>query len=288
MNGLRPSPRCPDAAAGAHRRNSHSGMNWLRPTPLCPEGVSGAPNSNHPGMNGLRPAPRCSEEVSARRATAHGGGGVGAEPTRIRGRAGGLPSEYEVAGLTAGGDPRLTLTVDLDGVICAPPARFNLGVGRRFLDPDAPPVAARVPPHWLSAPLDRLRFDFRRPLPEARDALAALSELRRLVVLTGRRTSPLRWMEHHGLDRYVDEIVVNDGPLASAHFKLRTVEELGAAEHIDDDGPTAQLLAERSKVAVYVRDWPRNRGLPYAPNVTRVANLGELARRLGGSRVDET
>ncbi len=190
--------------------------------------------------------------------------------------------------MTAGGDPRPTLTVDFDGVICAPPAGLNLGIGRRFLDPDAPPVAARVPPRWLSARLDGLRFGFRRPLPEARDALAALSELRRLVVLTGRRTSPLRWMERHGLDGYVDEIVVNDGPLSSPHFKLRKVEELDAAEHIDDDGPTAQLLAERSNVTVYVRDWPRNRGLPYAARVTRVMNLGELSQRLAGVRLDET
>ena len=190
--------------------------------------------------------------------------------------------------MTAGDDPRPTLTIDLDGVICAPPFGVNLGVGRRFLDPDAPPVAARVPPRWLSAPLDRIRFGVRRPLPEAREALAALSELRRVVVLTGRRTSPRRWMERHGLDRYVDEIVVNDGPLASAHFKLRCAQELDAVEHIDDDGATAQLLAERSNVAVYVRDWPRNRGLPYASNVTRVAHLGELAQRLGSSRVDET
>ena len=190
--------------------------------------------------------------------------------------------------MSAGEDRLPLLTVDLDGVICAPPVGLNLGIGRRLLDPDAPPVAARVPPRWLSVPLDRVRFGFRRPLPEARDALAALSELRRLVVLTGRRTSPLRWMERHGLDRYVEDIVVNDGPLASAHFKLRCAQELGAAEHIDDDGPTAQLLAERSKVAAYVRDWPRNRGLPYAPRVTRVANLGELAQRLAGSPMDET
>ena len=40
------------------------------------------------------------------------------------------------------------------------------------------------------------------------------------------------------------------------------------------------LLAERGPARVYLRDWPRNRGLAYPSNVTRVADLLELARLL--------
>lgn len=175
---------------------------------------------------------------------------------------------------------RPVVTVDLDGVICRPPFGYNAGIHRGFLDAQAPPPQAFVPPRWLSAPLDRLRFDFRRPLPEALAALAALAERRRVVVLTGRRTSPAGWLRRHGLEPFVDRVVVNDTALSSPHFKLRWTAELAASEHVDDDGRTVQFLAQRSPVRVFLRDWPRNRGLPYADGVTRVADLLQFARLL--------
>ena len=187
------------------------------------------------------------------------------------------------AGHDAGSDPVSDLpllTVDLDGVICGPPFRVNLGIGRRLIDADAPPPRAFVPPRWLAAPLDHLRFDFRPPLPEAREALSMLSGVRRVVVLTGRRSSPARWLQRHRLDGLVERVIINDSADASPHFKLRHVQALAAAEHIDDDGSTAQLLAERGPARVYVRDWPRNRGLPRPERVTRVRDLLELARLL--------
>ena len=179
------------------------------------------------------------------------------------------------------------LTVDLDGVICGPPFRVNLGIGRRLIDADAPPPRAFVPPRWLAAPLDHLRFDLRPPLPEAREALAMLSGVRRVVVLTGRRSSPARWLRRHGLDGFVERMILNDSVDASPHFKLRQVRALGAAEHIDDDGSTAQLLAESGPARVYLRDWPRNRGLPRPELVTRVADLLELARLLTAPAAEE-
>lgn len=176
---------------------------------------------------------------------------------------------------------RPLLTVDLDGVICGPLLGLNVGIHRGFLDPGAEPPRARVPPRWLSALVDPARFEPRRPLPGTRSALAELQRARRLVVLTGRRTSPERWLARHGLAGFVDAVVVNEGPLSSPHYKLRAVAELGAAEHVDDDPRTAQLLAERASCRVFLRDWPRNRSLPYAHGVTRVAHLPELARLLG-------
>lgn len=175
---------------------------------------------------------------------------------------------------------RPVLTVDLDGVICRPPFGVSLGISGAALDPAAAPTRAFVLPRWLGGTFDYLRFDFRHPLPEAREALSALAELREVVVLTGRRTSPERWLRRHGLAEPVSRIVINDSAHASPHFKLRCVQELGAAEHIDDDGRTAHLLAQRGPARVYLRDWPRNRGMSYPPNVTRVADLTALARLL--------
>jgi FMN phosphatase YigB (HAD superfamily) len=183
---------------------------------------------------------------------------------------------------SAGGGALPLLTLDFDGVICAPLLGRNIGIHRAFLDPAAAPPPARVWPRWLGGPLDHLRFDLRRPLPEARAALEALAGVRRLVVLTGRRSSPAPWLRRHGLPDVFERIVVNDSPLRSPHFKRRAVEALGAAAHVDDDPRTVQLLAETTGVDVFLRDWPRNRDLPFHPRVARVADLADLARRLAG------
>ena len=169
------------------------------------------------------------------------------------------------------------LTLDLDGVICSPPFGVNLGISRRFYHPDERPHRAVVPPRWLSWPLDHLRFDLRRPLPGVADALARLREVRRLAVLTGRRSSPAHWLRWHGLDEYLDNTYWNVTWVPSPHFKLHALTVLEGLEHIDDDGRTAQLVAEHSEVRPFVRDWPRNRDLPYHERVERVADLGALA-----------
>jgi len=175
---------------------------------------------------------------------------------------------------------RPLLTLDLDGVICEPILGQDVGIHRDFLDPTAPPRPARVYPTWLRTPLDHLRFDLRRPVPGAREALIALGEVRRLVIVTGRRTAPLGWLRRHRLDALVDDVVVNRTALRSAHFKLEALRALGAREHADDDPRTAQLLARAGDVHVYLCDWPRNRDLPYDRRVERVDDLAHLARRL--------
>lgn len=184
------------------------------------------------------------------------------------------------------------LTVDLDGVICAPLFGVNLGIALSFLDAEAPPPRARVPPRWFSAPLDQGRFALRRPLPGVAAALTRLREVRRVVLLTGRRSSPRRWLRQHGLEALLDEVVVNETALPSAHYKLQAVARLGAAEHIDDDPRTVQLLAEsadsgrsgdqRPLPVPYLREWPRSRGLLLDGRVRRVRDLGELAALLAG------
>lgn len=173
------------------------------------------------------------------------------------------------------------LTVDMDGVFCSPFFGWNVGVHRTFLDPDADPPAASVPPRWLGRPLDHLRFDVRRPLPGAREALARLRAVRQLVVVTGRRTYPGWWMRRHGFATLFDRVVVNETLLKSPHYKLEALSLLDAAEHIDDDPRTAQLLAQRSRARIFLRDWPTNRAVDLDPRVERVRDLAELADRLG-------
>ena len=172
------------------------------------------------------------------------------------------------------------LTLDFDGVICRPPFGLNVGIHRTFLDPGEPPRSARVYPRWLNTPLDHLRFDLRAPMPGIAETLRALRLVRRLAVVTGRRTAPTGWLRRHGLDQLVDEVVVNTTRLKSPHFKLDALSVLGAAEHVDDDPRTAQLLAQASRAQVFLCDWPRNRDLPYDPRVQRIADLRDLAKRL--------
>ena len=177
---------------------------------------------------------------------------------------------------------RPLVTVDFDGVICSPFLGVNLGISREFVDPAAPAHPATVPPRWLRVLVDHARFDLRRPLPDARDGLAALAQVARVTILTGRRSSPAAWLRWHHLDSHIEAIIINTGPLRSAHFKLTEIERLRPRAHIDDDPRTAQLLAQRADVQVFLRDWPRNRDLEYAPRVTRIATLADAARRLRG------
>ncbi|HJM88244.1 MAG TPA: hypothetical protein QF624_01305 [Dehalococcoidia bacterium] len=169
-------------------------------------------------------------------------------------------------------------------MICAPLFGRNGGISREFLDPSAPPRRAFVPARWYADPLDHLRFDLRRPLPEVREALSRLSTLRRLTILTGRRSSPESWLRRYGMAAFIDDIEFNASEERSAHFKLRRSAELGAAEHIDDDPRTVQLLAEAGALRVFLRDWPRNRGLPFVDGVTRVSELTALANLLEAER----
>jgi hypothetical protein len=184
------------------------------------------------------------------------------------------------------------LTLDLDGVIVRPPLGWNVAISRRL---DVPPLPATVrhvdtgsrwrEGYWLvRSGFEVARYSGRRPLPGVRDALAALAEQRRLVVLSGRRwvVRPLvwRWLRRHGLAPYIADVHLNDAHLPSAQYKLYTLRRLGATEHVDDDGATAYYLASHGGVTVYLCDWPRNRGLPYPASVKVVRGLGGVADRL--------
>lgn len=177
---------------------------------------------------------------------------------------------------------RPLITLDFDGVICSPPFGLNLGITADFLDPLAPAPTASVPPRAFGELADYVRFNFRRPMHDAAESLRALAKLREIVVLTGRRTSPHDWLARHDLDQYIEEIIVNDTDLKSPHFKLQMVEALRPSEHVDDDGRTAQLLAQANTVGthVFLCDWPRNRAPGYAPGVTRTSGLSGVVEAL--------
>ena len=181
---------------------------------------------------------------------------------------------------------RPIITIDLDGVVCAPLFGLNLGIHDTFLDPDVPPPTARVWPRWLGAPLDPLRFDARRPLKDAKEALHRIAIHRTVVLLTGRRSAPSYWLRWYSLAEFYDDVVVNEGDLKSPHHKLEQVRRLGAVEHIDDDARTAQLLAEEAGSTVYLRDWPRNRGVHLHERVRRVPNLGAVADHIEATTND--
>src|SRR5690606_26905715 len=98
------------------------------------------------------------------------------------------------------------------------------------------------------------------------------------------RTYPAAWLRRHGLAAMFERVMVNEGGLRSPHYKLAALDLLGAAEHIDDDPRTAQLLAQRSRTRIFLRTWPTNRDVELDPRVERVNDVHELADRLGARR----
>lgn len=185
---------------------------------------------------------------------------------------------------------RQLLTVDMDGVLASPPLGLpNVAISRRLRDGQLPAQVERVasqvfPTSLLAAGLQRLRYGGRRPLPSVAEGLAAMAEQRELVLVTGRSwlavPSIEAWLARHDLRRHFAAIYANDTRLRSAEFKLWMARQLGAYEHVDDDGSIAYYLARNGLRRVFLRDWWRNRGLPYPPQVVIVRSLLELAEHL--------
>lgn len=182
------------------------------------------------------------------------------------------------------------IMLDLDGVIARPALGWNVAISRRTDLPALPDAreagprnrrSARQNLHWLS---HTLRYLGRRPLPEAAEGLAALSAVRRPVVVTGRswlvESAVRRWLARYHLDRFIEDVQANNTNLRTAHFKLRIARQRDIEEQVDDDGSIAYFLARHGLRRVFLRDWPRNRGLPYPENVTIVSGLPEVAALL--------
>jgi len=179
--------------------------------------------------------------------------------------------------------------MDMDGVICTPFLGKNIAISRKLALPALPPNVRESAPESrrtyqrLRRRWETLRYMGRRPLPDVREGLEALKEVRRPLLVTGRswfaRHLIQRWLERYDLACYFSEVLPNNTDLATAHFKLWTAQRLGHGEHVDDDGSVAYYLGKHG-VRVFLRDWPRNRGLPYPASVTVYRHLTEVAECL--------
>ncbi|HEX2171685.1 MAG TPA: hypothetical protein VHL09_04515 [Dehalococcoidia bacterium] len=193
------------------------------------------------------------------------------------------------------------IMLDLDGVIARPALGWNVVISRTLSIPPLPEDVRRATPpgrrstrHVIHRLGHEVRYLGRRPLPIARDALAEIVRYRRPIIVTGRswlvHGSIRRWLERHDLTTYIEEVVPNDTNLRTAQFKLRVARSRQIEEQVDDDGSIAYYLARNGLSRVYLCDWPRNRGLPYPPNVVVVPNLlgvaEDLARRAGALPAD--
>ena len=179
--------------------------------------------------------------------------------------------------------------MDMDGVICTPFSGRNIAISRKLM---LPPLPANVREfsadnrrayQRLRRRWETLRYMGRHPLPGIQEGLTALCRVRRPVLVTGRsrfaRHLIRRWLERYELAGYFAEVLPNNTDLSTPHYKLWTAQRLGHAEHVDDDGSAAYYLANHG-VHVFLRDWPRNRGLPYPRTVTVYHHLGEVADAL--------
>ena len=179
------------------------------------------------------------------------------------------------------------ITVDMDGVLCRPISWINLVISRDLTSPldltehvhsGSTAVSKRVVNTGL---VKQLRYAWRPPLARVREGLAALAEVRSVVLLSGRpesaRGETERWLERHQVKRYFSQILLNDRGLPNASFKLLTVRERGSREHIDDDGRVAFFLARDANQTVYLVSWIGNAGLSYPPTVQRVRSLFQAA-----------
>lgn len=182
------------------------------------------------------------------------------------------------------------ITIDMDGVLCRPVTWINLVISRDLERPldlvGRERSASRSAAKRLvdGALVRSLRYSWRPPLSGVSEGLAALAEVRTLVLLSGRpesaRPETERWLERHQVRQHFSQILLNDRGLPNASFKLLTIQERGSREHIDDDGRVAYFLARDAGLTVYLVSWLGNRGLSFPPTVQRVRSLNEAAARV--------
>jgi hypothetical protein len=201
-------------------------------------------------------------------------------------------------------DPNIRLTpdepdhpyfsFDLDGVICRPPLGFNQVLGRKLHQDELPetvrlvngPATTPVRKNYLKVRglLETVKYFGRKPMPMAREGIIEVSNYRTPLIITGRSFLAHKiielWLAKYNMSQYFAGIYPNNTELRTRKYKLHMLRRLDINEHADDDGEITYYLAMKGISRLYLRDWPRNAGLPYPNNVLHVRYLTEIAQDL--------
>lgn len=181
---------------------------------------------------------------------------------------------------------RPVVSFDLDGVLAVWPFGLNPGISSR--PKPVPPLPNGVDrlydapssPSRLREAFEWVRFAWRRPDPEARAALEALSGRARIVITTGRSLSGRRaldaWLRRNGLADYIDAVYMSPKTLSTRQHKLATLRRIGARVHVDDDPTAIWYLAQNGVHLPVLREWPKTARTPTPAGVPRIRRLTEL------------
>jgi len=182
---------------------------------------------------------------------------------------------------------------DFDGVICRPPLGQNRVLGRKLHDDELPESVRQVdaPAKGLSQKswlrfrgfFETIKYLGRVPMPRAYEGVVAISQVRRLVIITGRsflaKEIVEAWLRKYNMAQYFIGVYPNNTDLGTRKYKLHTLRNMGITEHADDDGAISYYLANKG-IQIYLRDWEQNVGLPYAQSVVHFQNIEEIVPHL--------
>lgn len=186
------------------------------------------------------------------------------------------------------------ISFDFDGVICRPPFGQNRVLGRQLYEEELPENVRTIDGPATSLPrrvylqarglLEDLKYLGRDPMAAAREGIIAVSQYRTPVIITGRSYLAKRiidaWLKKYDMEEYFAAIYANNTALPTRQYKLHMLRRLGISEHVDDDGAITYYLAKKGIKQLFLRDWPRNQGLPYPDNVVHFTNIAEIVPNL--------
>jgi hypothetical protein len=132
--------------------------------------------------------------------------------------------------------------------------------------------------------VETVKYFGRKPMPMAREGLIEVSKYRTPVIITGRSFLAHQiieaWLTRYNMRQYFAGIYPNNTELRTRKYKLHMLRKMGITEHADDDGAITYYLAIKGIPRLYLRDWPRNEGLPYPAHVKHFLYLSEIAQDL--------
>ncbi len=194
---------------------------------------------------------------------------------------------------------RPLFSFDLDGVICRPPFGMNQVLGRGLYEDELPsdvrvvngPAQSASRKNYLKMRglVETVKYFGRKPMPMAREGIIEISKYRTPLVITGRSFLAHQiieaWLTRYHMRQYFAGIYPNNTELQTRKYKLHMLRTYNIAEHADDDGAITYYLAVKGVARLYLRDWPRNVGLPYPASVKHFLYISEVAQDL--ARLDQ-